>query len=68
MSRHCPWCSVGLTGGVAIYAVILGVQALLAFRPSPQPPLTRIMLTLAAFPLTGGVLALALGLAHGYWR
>lgn len=66
--RHCPWCAIGTAGGVGVFAAIAACQALVAFAVPRMPPLPRIALTFAAFPLTGGALALVLGLAYDYWR
>ena len=66
-SRHCPWCSIGLAGSTAVWAAIVGVQVFVATRPIPSNALARSLLAIAAFPLVGGVLALLIGLATGYW-
>ena len=52
---------------MALWAIIVGAQILIAMRPGPLRLVTRGVLVLAAFPIVGGVLALALGLATGYW-
>lgn len=64
--RHCPWCTIGLAGGGAVWLAIVGTQSLLALR-TPGGWIQRSMLTLGAFPLVGGVLAVAIGMAQGYW-
>ena len=66
-TKHCPWCAIGMAGSVAVWASIVGVQILIATRPTPMHVLTRAALSIAAFPVVGGVLALAIGLATGYW-
>ena len=66
-TKHCPWCAIGLAGSVAVWAAIVGVQILIATRPTPMHVWTRTALSIGAFPVVGGVLALALGLATGYW-
>lgn len=64
---HCPWCEIGLAGSGGVWAAIVGVQTLIATRSSPMGMLTRTVVSVAAFPVVGGVLALAIGLATGYW-
>lgn len=65
--RHCPWCSIGLLGGSIGYFGIAVPQFILAFRPRRWPLWRRLACALAAFPVLGGLQALALGLAKGYW-
>jgi hypothetical protein len=67
-SRHCPWCTIGTMGAVAIYGCIVAVQALVAFRWQGLGFLPRAIFALLAFPATGAILALLTGLAQGYWR
>jgi hypothetical protein len=67
-SRHCPWCSIGTAGGIAIWACIVAVQALVAFRWQGIGFLPRAIFALLAFPVTGAILAVLIGLAQGYWR
>ena len=67
-SRHCPWCTIGTTGTAAIWACIVAVQALVAFRWPGLGLWPRAIFVLLAFPVTGAVLALLTGLARGYWR
>src|SRR5215204_1529477 len=56
-ARHCPWCAIGMAGSVAVWAVIVGAQVLIALRSKPMHPLFRGGLALAAFPIVGGGLA-----------
>lgn len=65
--RHCPWCSFGYAGYAFVYGSILATQAAAAFL-TPWRWLPRLLLSLAAFPLAGSILALALGLYTGYWN
>ena len=65
--RHCPWCSVGMSGGIALWAIIVGAQVLIALRFRFVHPYSRLLASFAAFPLVGGVLAVGLGLWFGYW-
>ncbi|MGH9630661.1 MAG: hypothetical protein ACRD7E_20300 [Bryobacteraceae bacterium] len=65
--RHCPWCVSGDAGFLAIPAIIIGVQALLSFGRFAWTPVTRLVLSLLAFPVFGGLLGLVFGLWHGYW-
>jgi hypothetical protein len=43
------------------------IQCLIAVRWTGLPVFLRLLLTLAAFPITGGLLALGLGLSLDYW-
>lgn len=65
--RRCPWCAIGLVGGVAVWGAIVGSQAAVVWAWRGEGAITRLVLALAAFPVTGGALALALGWARGYW-
>jgi hypothetical protein len=67
-ARHCPWCSQGLVASVIPYAVIVAVQAAISFSRYPMPAGVRLASALAAFPLAGGLIALAAGLWTRYWR
>jgi hypothetical protein len=64
---HCPWCTSALAGNSS-FGVILVVQALVAFMPWRWGGLRRLALTLAAFPLAGGLMALLWGWYAGYWN
>lgn len=66
--RPCPWCSSGTVAGLVPYASILLGQAAAAFWPRPWSLGWRLALAMAAFPLLGGLAALAFGWATGYWR
>jgi hypothetical protein len=66
-SRHCPWCSIGVLGAGAVWGVIVGSQAAVAFLWRGSGWVVRAALALAAFPVVGGVVAVALGLMQGYW-
>jgi hypothetical protein len=66
-SRHCPWCSIGWAGGAAVWATIVAAQAVVTFGWRSVPLVPRGLMALAAFPVTGGILALAIGWAKGYW-
>lgn len=65
-ARHCPWCSIGLVGSSAVWLTIAGTQAWLALGSRAGWAL-RSSMTFAAFPIVGGLIAVAIGLAHGYW-
>ena len=60
--RHCPWCSIGMAGGIAVWAVIVGSQYLrrLAIQVISRWYATALA-TFAAFPIVGGALALGIG-------
>jgi hypothetical protein len=64
---HCPWCtSDGMSGNLS-FGAILVVQALIAFWPGSQATPVRLLAALLAFPIVGGIGAVAAGLATGYW-
>ncbi|HYP09364.1 MAG TPA: hypothetical protein VER03_24275 [Bryobacteraceae bacterium] len=65
-AKHCPWCSIGLAGSVSVWLAIVGAQSLCALRAGGGWIL-RSALTFGAFPVVGGALAVALGVAQGYW-
>ena len=65
--KHCPWCSIGLLPSVGVWAIIVLSQAFVSFRLPGLGTTGRTVATFAAFPLTGGMLALILGLWTGYW-
>lgn len=67
-AKHCPWCSIGLLPSVGVWAAIVGSQAAVWFGFPRLPLLLRGFGTFAAFPVTGGILAIAVGLWTGYWR
>ena len=46
---------------------MIGLQALISFWPSGFSWPARLAAAALAFPLFGGVAALAYGLASGYW-
>ena len=64
--RHCPLCVIGMVGSSAVWGVIVAAQGLVALRWRGGWA-ARVAITLAAFPVVGGVIALALGAAQGYW-
>jgi hypothetical protein len=64
--KGCPWCSFGYIGYAGVYGTILTAQAACAFLPRWIWEV-RLAGALLAFPLVGGVLALALGMLTGYW-
>ena len=67
-ARHCPWCSIGKTGFTAVTLAIVAVQAGVSFAPWGLPSLVRLLLSMAAFPVVGALLAGAIGYWTGYWR
>lgn len=64
--KGCPWCSFGYAGYALVFGLIATAQLLAAFIPRWPLP-ARLALSLAAFPVAGGILALVLGLYTGYW-
>jgi hypothetical protein len=63
---HCPWCSVGQAGSLAVFLFIAAVQGHVAFRTQRSGYIV-FGLTLLAFPAVGAVLAIAMGVWKGYW-
>jgi hypothetical protein len=66
-ARHCPWCSIGLIGSSSLWLAIVAAQTWIALRLSGGW-VVRALLTFGMFPVLGGVLAVAIGSAQGYWR
>jgi hypothetical protein len=64
---HCPWCVSGGAWGYLSFGLIVLMQAMVAFRPSPAGFVLRLLLALLAFPVVGGILALIFGWYTGYW-
>jgi ABC-type Fe3+ transport system permease subunit len=67
-AHHCPWCSIGTGGFVAVASGIVALQAALSFGPHPWGIAARFLASLIAFPVAGSVIAIALGLWQGYWK
>ena len=67
-SRHCPWCAHGLAASMIPWALIVAAQAGVSFSPRPMPTAVRLASAVATFPVAGAVIAVAYGLASGYWR
>ena len=67
-AHHCPWCSIGTEGFVAVALAIVGVQAILSFGPLPRSLPARLLSSLIAFPVAGSAIAVALGCWQGYWK
>jgi hypothetical protein len=65
-SRHCPWCSIGNAGAFAVWGTIVAAQAAVVFGLKTGR-LVRGVLAMLAFPVVGGLLALIIGWARGYW-
>ncbi|MBS1876273.1 MAG: hypothetical protein JSU00_23870 [Acidobacteria bacterium] len=65
--RHCPWCSHGDLGYYTVLALILIPQLAISVSPGRWSWRARLVASLAAFPLLGGVIALAMGWMDGYW-
>ncbi len=66
-SRHCPWCSVGNLGFAAVFLGIAVPQAVLSFFPRRWKWPWRLLAALAAFPVAGWAIGLAMGWWMGYW-
>jgi hypothetical protein len=65
--KHCPWCEIGNSGFALVGIAILGSQAAAAFLPVGWGWKWRLLGSLTAFPAAGLAVALAVGLAKGYW-
>jgi hypothetical protein len=67
--KHCPWCVFGYTGYAGVFGSMLAAEAAVAFGGVRLGWhwLVRLFGALAAFPVTGSILAVALGLYTGYW-
>jgi hypothetical protein len=64
--KHCPFCAHGWQGQALVMAAIIAPQVLISLR-APWTWFLRTMVALALFPTVEGVVALAYGLADGYW-
>jgi hypothetical protein len=65
--KHCPWCTHGGVGFVfAMLPVFVG-QGWLAFTQRPLGWITRLVGGWMLFPVLGGIAALLVGFAQGYW-
>jgi hypothetical protein len=66
--RHCPWCAIGLAGSVGIWTAIVAAQAAVVFWVRNVPLIVSTVLAFLTFPVAAGLLAIATGLATGYWK
>lgn len=66
--KRCPWCVIGDAGQFAVWLWIAIPQALASFWPNGWRWPARLALALIAFPVMGGLAALAVGLWYGYWN
>jgi hypothetical protein len=66
--RQCPFCVYGVTGYALSYGAMLAAQAAASFLSYPGHWAIRLSLALAAFPLSGIVVALIFGGIRGYWN
>jgi hypothetical protein len=67
-TKHCPWCSHGSGVYAAVLTSILVPQLVLSAYPSRWGWFPRLAASVAAFPIAGLIIALAFGLADGYWN
>jgi hypothetical protein len=65
--KHCPWCAMPLSQVTGVYFGIVAPQVFVALRPAQWTRWRRFSLTLALFPLIGGLQALVIGWMTGYW-
>lgn len=66
-AHHCPWCSVGFLGFLAIYLGIVLPQGVLSLYPRRWSWPRRLLAALLAFPAAGVTIGLAMGWWMGYW-
>ena len=66
--RRCPFCTRGLPGYSAVFAAMVLPQAWISFRKRPMRWQVRLAAAIAAFPVTGIALGLAMGIYDGYWN
>ncbi len=64
--KHCPWCSHGHAGQAMIVVLLSVPQLAVSFGTHWSWPV-RTLAAVALFPMAGLVVALAFGLADGYW-
>jgi hypothetical protein len=50
------------------WVLIVAAQAAISFWQRPMPAGVRLVSAVTAFPVTGALIALAYGLAVGYWK
>ena len=67
-SPHCPWCAYGLAASGIPWVLIVAAQAAISFCPRSMHAVLRLAAAVFAFPLAGGLLAVAYGISSGYWR
>ena len=67
-AHHCPWCAAGTVGSAIPWVLMVAVQAAISFSPRQWRAGVRLGAALAAFPLVGIPIAMAYGLAAGYWK
>lgn len=65
--KHCPICSIGMTGALGVYAAIVAAQALAVFSFG-GPFLTKVARAVGAFPVAFVPIALVLGWWMEYWN
>ena len=58
---------MGNEGFLSLLLVMLAFQALAAYGPWLKSDWARLIGSLLLFPISGAVLALAIGLWQGYW-
>ena len=66
-AAHCPWCSVGFSGYMAVYFAIAAPQALLSLYPRRRSWSSRLFTALLTFPVAGALIGLIMGWQMGYW-
>jgi len=66
--RHCPWCTIGLTGSLLVWLFMVIPQVAIAFWPASWSMGKRLLLAVLAFPVAGLIPGVTLGLWHGYWN
>ena len=66
--KHCPWCSHGEAGYGIIFNAVLFPQFLAAFAARRRSLVQQLLITLLSFPISGGIVAVVVGVMDGYWK
>lgn len=66
--KHCPWCSHGEAGYGMIFSAVLLPEFGVAYLARRRRFWPQLGMTVASFPLSGGIVALIIGLMDGYWK
>jgi hypothetical protein len=67
-ARHCPFCAHGAGWYRTVLGLVLIPQLVVCWWPTRWEWPSRLILTMLVFPVATVLLAVALGIADGYWR